>query len=62
MNETREDTGYMHYTLNKKDTFSGRTDKIRIEHLEGPAKGRTFKLRRDIAEDLIKRGKAREVK
>jgi hypothetical protein len=38
------------------------SDKMKIEHLEGPAKGRTFELRRDIAEDLISRGKAREVK
>lgn len=51
----------MNYKLNKNDTFK-EPDRIRIEHLEGPSKGQTFNLRRDIALELIKAGKAREVK
>ena len=56
----REETGYMRYELNKNDTFKGKADKVRIEYLGGPMKDMVCSLRRDIAEDLIKRGKAKE--
>jgi hypothetical protein len=57
----REDLGYMKYDLNKSDTYKGKADKIRIEYLSGLMKGRAVWVRRNIAEDLIKRGCAKEV-
>jgi hypothetical protein len=62
MDSAREETGYKRYNLNKKDTFAGMPDRIHIEHLEGPSKGNSYWLRRDIALELIETGKAREVK
>jgi hypothetical protein len=58
----REGIGYMHYNLNKSDTYAGKADKIKIEYTQGFMAGRTATLRWDIAEDLIKQGKAKEVK
>jgi hypothetical protein len=57
----REDIGYMDYKLDRADTFKGRADKIKIEYIAGLMKGKITTLRRDIAEDLIKRRYAREV-
>jgi hypothetical protein len=51
----REGIGYMHYNLNKSDTYAGKADKIKIEYTQGFMAGRTATLRWDIAEDLIKR-------
>lgn len=62
MDSVREDIGYMDYKLNKNDTFAGLSDKIKIEYKSGMMAGRTVMLRRDIAEELIKHGKAVEVK
>jgi len=39
-----------------------KVDKIKIEYLWGMMKGRVVKVRADIAEDLIKHGKAVDVK
>ncbi len=51
----------MDYKLNKKDTFTGMSDKIKIEYISGIMKGQMIVLRRDFAEILIKHGKAVEV-
>jgi len=61
MDTTREDIGYMRYDLNHSDTYKGKADKIKIEYLSGLMKGKIVTLRRNIAEDLIQRGYAREV-
>jgi hypothetical protein len=58
----QEDIGYMDYKLNKKDTFAGMSEKIKIEYISGIMNGRTAILRRDFAEELIKNGKAKEIK
>jgi hypothetical protein len=60
-NPIQEDIGYMDYKLNKKDTFAGLSDKIKIEYKTGMMAGRIVTLRRDIAEELIKHGKAMEI-
>ena len=39
-----------------------KVDKIKIEYLWGLMKGKIVRVRADIAEDLIKHGKAVEVK
>lgn len=57
----REDIGYMRYDLNKADTYVGKADKIKIEYLSSLMEGRIVWIRRNIAEDLIRRGIAREV-
>lgn len=59
---TFEDLGYMKYDLNKSDTYAGKADKIRVEYLSGLMAGRVVWIRRNIAEDLIQRGYAKEVK
>ena len=57
----REDLGYMKYDLDKSDTYKGRADKIKVEYIQGLMLGRTAYVKRNIAEDLIKRGYAKEV-
>jgi hypothetical protein len=48
----------MNYKLNKRGMF---VDKIKIEYKSGMLKGKVVELRRDIAEGVIKTGKAVEV-
>lgn len=57
----REDTGYMRYQLSKSDTYAGKADKIKIEYTRGLMAGKIVSVRRDIGEDLIRHGNAREV-
>ena len=57
----REDIGYMRYQLSRDDTYLGQADKIKIEYIKGVLKGKTVTMRRDFADDLIKRGFAKEV-
>jgi hypothetical protein len=62
-----EDIGYRrNWKLDKKyplkQTVSPNVEKLKIEYLSGPMKDRTCMIRRDIAEDLIRRGMAREVR
>ena len=62
MDSVREDIGYMDYKLNRRDTYAGWSDKIKIEYIKGLLEGTIAVLRRDFAEDLIKKGYAKEVK
>jgi len=62
MNSIQEDIGYMNYKLNKNETFRGINEKIKIEYVSGMMAGKMFVLRRDFADELIKHGKAIEVK
>ena len=57
----REDIGYMKYDLNKSDTYAGKVDKIKIEYLSGLMIGKSVWIWRNIAEDSIERGYAKEV-
>ena len=57
----REDIGYMKYNLKRSDTFTGRSDKIKIEYLSGQMKGQIVIVQRDIAEDLIGHNIAKEI-
>lgn len=36
-------------------------DKVRIEYIKGMSIGRIYSIRKDIAEDLIRRGFARKI-
>jgi len=59
--EVHEDIGYQQYGTGKKAVFPV-LHKVTIEYIRGMMMGRTATLRRDFADDLIKRGFAREVK
>ena len=62
MNTVQEEIGYKRYNLSRRDTFAGRCEKIKIEYIAGMMKGTIVVMRRDFAEELIKNGKAIEVK
>ncbi len=55
----REDIGYMRYTLNKNIVYAEKSDKMKIEYTNEAGRGVYYNIRRDIAEELIKHGKAR---
>ena len=59
-----EDTGYQGRPMEEQRLYHVRNEveKIKVEYIRGMSKGSKYWLRKDFAEDLIKRGWAIEIK
>jgi len=64
MNDVRDDIGYGVHDMSDQDQVTRyrlkKTDAIKIRYVSGIACGSTYIVRRDIAEDMIRKGRAVE--